>query len=102
MVVPTVMSETLDADHQAEREQRVHQRLAPFGLLLAEVPVDMSAACGLSVMLENSMLSIWVDGARIAVLGELAGNEVLEIEPAALVPNGRRFRHLRLPAPFRR
>src|SRR5712691_7151866 len=26
-----------DADHQAEREQRVHQRLAPLGLLLAEM-----------------------------------------------------------------
>ncbi len=31
----------LDADHQAEREQRVHQRLAPFGLGLAEMPVDV-------------------------------------------------------------
>src|ERR1700724_3421275 len=30
-----------DPDHQAEREQRVHQRLAPFGLLLAEMPVDV-------------------------------------------------------------
>src|ERR1700733_2684246 len=31
----------LDADHKSEREQRVHQRLAPFGLLFTEVPVDM-------------------------------------------------------------
>src|SRR5580704_7560477 len=28
------------ADHQSEREQRVHQRLAPLGLLLAKMPVD--------------------------------------------------------------
>src|ERR1700686_258510 len=31
----------LDADHQTEREQRIHQRLTPFGLRLAELPVDV-------------------------------------------------------------
>ena len=38
------------------------------------------------------------DGAGIAVLDDFAGDEILEIEPAALVPHGRLLRcHCRLP-----
>ena len=35
-----------DADHQAEREERVHQRLAPFGLGLADSAGRYGAAAG--------------------------------------------------------
>ncbi len=78
-----------------EREQRVHQRLAPFGLLLAEVPVDMERLRIERHVGEQHVVHLR-DGARIAVLDEFAGNEILEIEPAALMPNGRLLRHLRL------
>ena len=30
-----------DPDHQAEREQGIHDRLAPFGLGLAEMAIDV-------------------------------------------------------------
>ena len=47
----------------------------------------MCSGCGLSVMLENSMLSICVTVRVVAVLGERADHEILEIEAAALVPH---------------
>ncbi len=78
----------LNADHEAEREQRVHQRLAPFGLLLAEVPVDMQRLRVERHVGEQHVVHLG-DGAGVAVLDEFAGDEILEIEPAALVPNGR-------------
>ena len=36
------------------------------------------------------------DGPGVAVLDEFAGDEILEIKPAALMPSGRLLRHLRL------
>src|SRR5579864_5504407 len=86
----------LDADHQPEREQRVHQRLAPFGLLLAELPVDMQRLRIERHVGEQHVVHLG-DGARIAVLDGLAGDEILEIEPAALVPDGCLLGHFSSP-----
>src|SRR5271170_7552951 len=85
----------LDAGHQAQREQRVHQRLAPFGLLLAEVPVDMERLRIERHVGEQHVVHLG-HGARIAVLGDLAGDEILEIKAAPLVPHGSLLRHDRL------
>ncbi len=84
----------LDADHQAEREQRVHQRLAPLGLGLAEVAVDVQRLRIERHVGEQHVVHLR-HRARVAVLVELADLEVLEIEAAALVPL-RRVRHRRL------
>src|ERR1035437_182261 len=75
----------LDAAHQAEREQRVHQRLAPLGLGLAEMPVDVQWLRVERHVGEQHVVHLG-DGAPVAVLVQLADLEVLEIEPAALVP----------------
>src|ERR1700728_4831124 len=83
------------ADHQAKREQRIHQRLSPFGLLLAEMPVDMERLRVERHVGEQHVVHLG-DGARIAVLDQLAGHETLEIEAAALVPHGCLLRHSRL------
>src|SRR5215471_3831890 len=89
----------LDADHQPERKQRVHQRLAPFGLLLAEMPVDMER-----LRIERHVGKQHVvhlrDGAGIAVLDDFAGDEILEIEAAALVPRRCLLRHTMPPWGF--
>ena len=81
----------LDADHQAEREQRVHQRLAPFGLGLAEMSVDMQR-----LRIERHVGKQHVvhlrDGTGVTVLVKLADLHILEIKAAALVPLYR-FRH---------
>jgi len=82
----------LDADHQPEREQRVHQRLAPLGLGLAEVAVDMQR-----LRIERHVGKQHVvhlrHGAGVAVLVQLADLEILEIKPTAFVPlNGVRHR----------
>src|SRR6185436_17924645 len=83
----------LDADHQAEREQRVHQRLAPLGLLLAEVPVDVQR-----LRVERHVGKQHVVHLRHrageAMLSELADGEVLEIEPAAFVADRALCRHV--------
>ena len=74
----------LDADHQAEREQRVHQRLAPLGLLLAEVPVDVQRLRVERHVGEQHVVHLR-HRAAVAVLGERADREILEIEAAARV-----------------
>ena len=86
----------LDADHQAEREQRVHQRLAPFGLLLAEMAVDVQRLRIERHVGEQHVVHLR-HGAGVAVLVELADLEILEIQPAALVPldRSRSLRRLR-------
>ena len=96
MVVPTVMSETWMPIIRPEREQRIHQRLAPFGLLLAELPVDVQRLRVERHVGEQHVVHLG-DGARIAVLDGLAGDEILEIEPAALVPNGCLLGHFSSP-----
>src|ERR1700730_15143519 len=82
----------LDANHQPEREQRVHQGLAPFRLLLAKVPVDMKRLRIERHVGEQHVVHL-SDGPGIAVLDGLAWHEILEIEAAALVPHSRLFRH---------
>ena len=84
MVVPIGHVGHLDADHQAEREQRVHQRLAPFGLLLAEMPVDVQRLRVERHVGEQHVVHLR-HRAVVAMLGERADDEALEIEPAALV-----------------
>ncbi len=85
----------LDADHQPEREQRVHQRLAPLGLGLAEVPVDVQRLRIERHVGEQHVVHLR-HGARVPVLVGLADLEILEIETAALVPLDRvRHRFLR-------
>ena len=82
----------LDADHQPQREQRVDQRLPPFGLLLAKLPVDVQR-----LRIEGHVGKQHVvhlrDGAGIAVLDDFAGDEILEIEATALVPRRSLLRH---------
>src|SRR5690349_9392966 len=83
----------LDADHQPEREQRVHQRLAPLGLLLAEVPVDVQRLRVERHVGEQHVVHLRHRAGK-AVLGELADYEILEIEPAALVADRGLGRHV--------
>src|SRR5262249_47702835 len=78
-----------DPDHQAEREQRVHQRLAPFGLLLAEMPVDVQR-----LRIEQHVVHLR-HRARERVLVEVPDHEIVEIEAPALVADRGRFGHLR-------
>ena len=85
IVVPVVMSDDRHADHQAEGEQRIHQRLAPFGLLLAEMPVDVQRLRIERHVGEQHVVHLG-DGAVVAVLEHLAGDEIVEIDAAALVP----------------
>jgi hypothetical protein len=82
----------LDADHQPECEQRIHQRLAPFGLLLAEMPVDVERLRIERHIGEQHVVHLR-DGAGVAVLDDFTGNKILEIEAAALVPRRRLLRH---------
>ena len=85
----------LNADHQTQSEQRIHQRLAPFGLLLAELPVDMQRLRVQRHVGEQHVVHLR-DSARIAVLDQFAGNETFEVKPAALVPDRFLLRHLHL------
>src|SRR6516162_1165847 len=82
----------LDTDHQAEREQRIHQWLAPLGLLLAKMSVDVQWLRVKGHVGEQHVVHLR-DGPRIAMLDCFAGDEILEIETAALVPCGRLLRH---------
>src|SRR6185437_2220732 len=84
----------LDADHQAEREQRVHQRLAELGLGLAEMAIDVQRLRVERHVGEQHVVHLR-HRARVAVLVELADLHVLEIEAAAPVPL-RRVSHRRL------
>src|SRR5450830_1638400 len=74
----------LDANHQPEREQRIHQRLAPLGLGLAKVAVDMQRLRVERHVGEQHVVHLR-HGAGVAVLVELADLEILEIKAAALV-----------------
>src|SRR5690348_7196150 len=83
----------LDADHQPEREQRVHQRLAPFGLLLAKMPVDVQRLRIERHVGKQNVVHLG-DGACVAMLDDFARHEVLEVKPAALVPDYRVLRRV--------
>ena len=74
----------LDADHETEGEQGIHERLAPFGFGFAEVPVDMERLRIERHVREQHVVHL-CDRARVAVLVGLADLEVLEIEAAALM-----------------
>src|SRR6266852_3621879 len=76
-----------DADHQPEREQRVHQRLAPFGLLLAEMPVDVQRLRVERHVGEQHVVRLR-HRAGEAMLEGLAERKILEIEPAAGMAGG--------------
>src|SRR6266702_2201391 len=82
----------LDANHQPERKQRVHQGLAPFRLLLAKVPVDMERLRIERHVGEQHVVHLR-DGPGKVMLDDFARHEILEIEAAALVPRGRLLRH---------
>ena len=73
-----------DADHQSEREQRVHQRLAPLGLLLAKVAVDVERLRVERHVGEQHVVHLR-DRARERVLVQMPNHEVVEIDAAALV-----------------
>ena len=67
------------ADHQPEREQRIHQRLAPFGFGRAEMPVDMQRLRIQRHVGEQHVVHLR-DGPVIAVLVGAADLEILEIQ----------------------
>jgi hypothetical protein len=81
-----------DADHQPKREQRIHQGLAPFGLLLTEMPIDVERLWVERHVGEQHVVHLG-HRARVPVLEELADREVFEIESPALVTNHRCLRH---------
>ena len=72
-----------DADHQAEREQRVHQRLAPFGLGLAEMPVDVQRLRVERHVGEQHVVHLR-DRAAVAVLGERPTSKSSKYRPPRL------------------
>ena len=81
------------ADHEAEREQRVHQRLAPLGLLLAEMSVDMQGLRVERHVREQHVVHLR-HRAPVTMFDDLADFEVLEIHSAPLVTHRRCERHL--------
>ena len=73
-----------DADHQAEREQRIHQRLSPFRFLLAEMAVDVERLRIERHVGEQHVVHLrHRPGERMLV--EAADLEVVEIDASALV-----------------
>src|SRR5271170_6256568 len=76
-----------NADHQPEREQRIHQRPAPFGLGGAKMGVDMQRLRVQRHVREQHVVHLG-DGAGQAVAKVLADREVLEIEAAARMAKG--------------
>src|SRR6516164_5421629 len=75
----------LDADHEAEREQRVHQRLSPVGFGLAEMTVDVQRLRIERHVGEQHVVHLR-HGARVSMLVCLADVEILEKETATFVP----------------
>src|SRR6185436_1848097 len=73
-----------DSDHQPEREQRVHQRLAPFGLLLAEMSIDVQRLRVERHVREQHVVHLRYRP-RERMLVEMADREVVEIDAATLV-----------------
>jgi hypothetical protein len=67
-----------DADHQAEGEQRVHQRLAELALRLGEVPVDMQRLRVIGEAGEQDVVHLR-DGSPDRVLEHRAFGKLLEI-----------------------
>ena len=68
----------LNADHESEREQRVHQGLPPVGLGLAEMTVDVQRLRIERHVGEQHVVHLR-HGARVSVLIGLADLEILEI-----------------------
>src|SRR5262249_47520662 len=67
-----------------QREQRIHQRLAPLGLLLAEMAIDVQRLRVQRHVGEQHVVHLR-DRARERVLVEVADHEIVEIDAAALV-----------------
>jgi hypothetical protein len=86
-----------DADHQPEREQRIHQGLAPFGLVLTEMPIDVERLRVECHVGEQHVVHL-SHRARVPVLEQFADREVFEVESSALVTNRRCLRHDSLPS----
>src|SRR5262245_5573346 len=80
----------LDADHQPECEQRVHQRLAPFGLLFAEVAIDVEGLRIEGHVGEQHVVHLR-HGAAQRMLVDVPDHEVVEIDTAARVATDERF-----------
>jgi hypothetical protein len=68
-----------DADHQPEREDRIHQRLAPFRLSLAEMPIDMQRLRVQRQAGEKHVVHLG-DGAAERMAKELRELEILKVE----------------------